>query len=310
MTFLTLQKRAAKKLKLLDSGGNFLTGRDISQEDLKESINDAYLETAVPALAQQHPEFFEKISLSANYSVTGVVGAGSTGATLVATTAIFTLGMVGQYVYNSTDSESRKIIGYTNTTTVTLENDINDDWDGDTIKIINKIFTLEGDAVDAMHIKYVKVRYTATAGRLKASSGFENQLVQSNDEVYSGLNPQYYLTSVENDAGDKVSAFTILPQMTIADDYAIEVKYIEMPSELSDSADVPRLPLGHHEFLYWKAVMDGAVIRKENDLIAQAKTFFNEGLQRMISEYQPQTHDTAIRSHLPRRLSNIANRTI
>jgi hypothetical protein len=70
-------------------------------------------------------------------AVTGTVNATSTASTLVATAAIFTSAMVGRQVKNTTDTTYRTITGYTNTTTVTVDNVIADTWDGDAISIGN-----------------------------------------------------------------------------------------------------------------------------------------------------------------------------
>jgi hypothetical protein len=68
----------------------------------------------------------------------GTAASSSTGSTLVATTEIFTPGVVGLTIHNTTEGTTRVITGYTASssgTTVTVDSAINDTWDGDTIKI-------------------------------------------------------------------------------------------------------------------------------------------------------------------------------
>jgi len=57
----------------------------------------------------------------------------STGTTLVSSTAVFQSGMVGMTVVNTTDTATAVITAFTDTTTVTLDTSIGDDWDGDSI---------------------------------------------------------------------------------------------------------------------------------------------------------------------------------
>ena len=49
MTFAELKKRAGKELNLLDSSDSFLIGRDITETQLGDSINDAYLHDVIGA---------------------------------------------------------------------------------------------------------------------------------------------------------------------------------------------------------------------------------------------------------------------
>jgi hypothetical protein len=65
----------------------------------------------------------------------GTVDSGSTGSTLQATTDIFTSGMVGFTIFNTTDGTSRTITAYTSASIVTVDTAINDTWDNDAIEI-------------------------------------------------------------------------------------------------------------------------------------------------------------------------------
>ena len=63
--------------------------------------------------------------------------------------------MIDAYVVNTTDGDSRHITGYTSGTTVTVDSDIDDDWDGDTIYVFTGIYTFGGDATDIYRAREV-----------------------------------------------------------------------------------------------------------------------------------------------------------
>ena len=104
-------------------------------------------------------------------AVSGVVDAASTASTLVATTGIFTAAMVNRYVHNTTDNTFRKITGFTNTTTVTVDVAINNTWDGDSITVlqtncIDNIDTTKKET-DAY---FTTLRYDASATNIEKNS--------------------------------------------------------------------------------------------------------------------------------------------
>jgi len=67
--------------------------------------------------------------------ISTTVSSASTASTLVATTTIFSSGMVGMKVFNTTDASSAIITAYTDPNIVTLDTAIGDTWDGDNIEI-------------------------------------------------------------------------------------------------------------------------------------------------------------------------------
>lgn len=67
--------------------------------------------------------------------LTGTVDASSSGTTLIATSGIFTSGMVGFTIFNTTDTSSAVITAFTSSTTVELGTSIGNTWDGDAIAI-------------------------------------------------------------------------------------------------------------------------------------------------------------------------------
>lgn len=78
------------------------------------------------------------------HSATDTAAAGSTAATLVATTSgTFEPDMVGAIAYNTTDGAMAMITAYTSGTQVTLDTTINDTWDGDTFYVLQNNFKLD-----------------------------------------------------------------------------------------------------------------------------------------------------------------------
>jgi len=94
----------------------------------------------------------QNLSLSVTVA-SGTVAVASTDNTLVATVAVFTADMVGYIILNSTDSEVAVIGAVNNTTTVTLDRNINDTWDGDAF-----VIKRDNDAK-------IELDYTIPAGR-------------------------------------------------------------------------------------------------------------------------------------------------
>jgi len=120
-------------------------------------------------------------------AVTGTVDASSTASTLIATTSIFNVGMVGLTITNITDAATRTITAYTSPTQVTVNSAINDTWDGDSIAI------------------YLKGKYLATNGAYMMLAG---------NDIYPRRG---YWTSLEGST-------TNVPFIDVGADYAITDK--------------------------------------------------------------------------------------
>lgn len=309
MDFQTLKKRAAEKLNLLDSNGDIQTGKDIAEAGLGRAINDGYLEDAYPLLQSQYPQYFEQRALVTNYSVTGTVDASSTGTTLVAESSIFTESMVGQYVENTTDSESAKITAYTSATTVTVNTTIGDTWDGDSIRVIERDFAFGGDSTDLYAPRTVMVRYTSTGTRIPATLRERNDLFQSGFEECSQADPQCVIGTVDV-SGTPTTMISIYPLMKTSDSKAVEIYYLEKPAELSGNTDTPRLPVAHHEFLLWKGVEYGAIQRRDFKLANEAAAKFEKGKREMISNFRLTSFNGPKSIEVPRRVGLMQGRVI
>ncbi len=252
MTFTNIKKRIASNLGYVDSTGAILTTKDITETDIGNWVNDRYLDDCVAQLSTQYPEDYEVTSKASFYKATGTVAATSTDYTLDASTAIFNNTMVGDHVYNSTDEELARITGYTDTTTVTIDTEIDDTWDGDTIYVLGHEFAVGGDATDMRSIRYVGVAYSDDAVekdlyRTCLQLDY-NQVFQNGNEVYSEVAPIFYL-STSMVSSVPYTDIGILPEPKVNVSNGIKLRYVQLPAALSADADVPRMPLGSHSLL-------------------------------------------------------------
>src|SRR5689334_12416347 len=135
----------------------------ITETWIDNEINYIYRNEIAQLLSDKFPnDFTAKTTATHLYTATGTVSASSTSTTLVATTSIFTNGMVGFTVQNSTDDETAVITAYTNATTVTLDTTIGDTWDGDTIYVLGNEYSLGGSAATLKEVKNVWIKYLST----------------------------------------------------------------------------------------------------------------------------------------------------
>jgi hypothetical protein len=280
MTFIQQKKRAAKELNLLDSSSAILTGRDITEDDLGDAINEAYLDV-VNTIAIQYPFLYQVTSYTANYSRTSTVSTNITTA-LVITDAEFVSGDVGSSIYNYTTSEYSKITSYTNTTTVTLETEMG--WTaGDVVYILEKEFTFGGDATDYISNIALKARYSTTGEYSQA----DMKLFKYNTSDYASERlPFYTLKQMVTDTST-IQGFQLFPLFTTPDTKAIYIEYLQLPSLLSADGDTSTLPLGLDDFLYWKAVEYGAVQRNDSNKIAYAQQEYEKGKTRLLNNFRP-----------------------
>lgn len=285
MTFTNIKKRVASNLGYVDSSGDLLASKDISATDLGNWINDRYIDDLFSVLSSQYPEDFTQIGRLNFYKTTGTVAAGSTSTTLVATESIFNNGMVGDKVYNSTEGELAEITAYTSATTVTIDQTIGDDWDGDTIYVLGHEFGLGGNATDLRSILRVGVKYDSDDDHYTTCNySPKNKLFQSGDETYYASSPVWYPTSVDI-SGIITTAIGILPEASENIANGIEIEYIEQPAALSSDSDVPRLPLGAHSTLVYGATADALRKLMRLDEADRFEQLYQAGKQEMITSY-------------------------
>ena len=309
MTFTNIKKRTASNIGYVDSSGDILASKDITETDIGNWINDRYLDELFPLLSVQYPEDFHQEGKMNFYKTTGTVSASSTSTTLVATGNIFNNGMVGDRVYNSTDEDTATITAYTSATTVTLDSEIDDDWDGDTIYIIGHEFGLGGNATDARSLTRVAVKYDSDDGYYRTCEQRDkNFLFQNGDEVYSQSAPVWYVTSVDI-GGVTTSAIGILPEPMQSVSNGILIEYTEQPSALSVDADVPRLPLGSHSLLALGATANALRKLMRLDEADRYEQLFQVGRGEMVTSYALTRGSGPVKAVPPRRLRRMVDRT-
>ena len=310
MTFENIKKGSASNIGYVGSTGDFLTGKDITETDLGNWVNNRYLDDLVPAIASQYPEDYEQIAKANFYKTSGTVSTSSTSTTLVASTSIFNNGMVGDKVYNYTDGDSAEITAYSSATTVTVDQTIGDTWDGDTIYVLGHEFAIGGDATDIRGIREVAVKYDEDNDYYTiCTQTDQNQLFQDGSESYPTSSPRWYPTTLDV-SGVMTSAIGILPEASKNISNGIRVRYLEFPAAMSADASEPRLPLGSHSILVYGSTADA--LRKMHRL-EEAESYENlyqRGKLDMVAKYALTRQANTPKVRAPRRLSRIYNRTI
>ena len=242
MTFENIKKQVGKNLKYYnDTDGWITSGKDVTETDIGEMINQLYRDDIFPMLATQYPYYFRQEATADSWIATGTVDATSTSTTLVTTTAIFTNSMIGLWVYNNDLETSAKIEAFTSTTTVTLSETIGDTWDGDTIYVLGQEFVLGGEATDAYVIEAVGLKYQqeATYFTLTGNPRPKFDFFQYGGEIANPNHPQVYLTTVKV-GGVQKDALGILPGFNAKVTKAIQINYIAKPAVMSSGTDEPR----------------------------------------------------------------------
>lgn len=248
MTFTNIKKRIASNIGYVDSSGDILTGKDITETDIGNWVNNLYLDDLVAELATQYPEDFEQVAKANFYKTSSTINSIS-GTTLVIDDANFVNSMVGDNVYNSTRSSYIAINSYTDTTTVELDSSPTDWVATDTVYILGHEFVLGGNATDSRGVTKVSVKYDSTATYYSTARKVSRTLaLRTGNETYSTGSPIWYPTTSKVESV-MVSAIGILPEPTSVVTKGIRIEYTQFPAELSSDDDTPRLPLGSHSIL-------------------------------------------------------------
>ncbi len=308
-TFLEIQKAVGKKLKRYDdTQGWYASTTDITQTDVKEIINEVYINELVPLFINKFPDTFRVLSKANSWIATGTVNATSTASTLVATTSIFTNSMIGLYVYNSTDDEKIKIEDYTSATTVTLESAISDTWDGDTIYIIGQEFSFGGDANDIYQLESVGVKYNSTDQYYKTAMFVDkNQLFFQGWEAGSSALPYVYQTTL-NIGGVLTSGIGLFPGFQNKVSNALMISALVTPASLSADSDVPRMPVANA--LIAGAVKKGFEQKHDFDKANYWAQQYEMLTNRAVSRYVPNRARPRVTTEPNRKIRAMMSRTI
>lgn len=311
MTFNNIKIQIGKTIKYYTDAGGWLTGRDVTEDDIGEFVNQIYREDLFAMFATQYPYYFRQVATADSWIATGTVDATSTGSTLVATTSIFNNSMEGLWVYNEDLDETGIISDYVSGTTVTLEGTIGDTWDGDTIYVLGQEFAIGGDAADIFVIENVGLKYqtTDTYFYLTGNPRPKFDIFQYGGETFSQGAPQLYLTTtlVNNVPTDTLG---VLPQFTTLVPQAIEINYIAKPVALSGDNDVPRLPVNTDVALIYGGSARAFRQSQQFDKANQMDALYEKAKREAVARFRPTSTDTPRRGRLPRVVRSMHRRFV
>lgn len=273
MNFGDIKKRVASYINRLNTD-DVIVDADVTESDIANYINDRYREEIFPAYSNIRQSFYTQESTAPAYQESGTIASVST-TTLNTTEGIFSDNMIGAKVYNLEQEETIKIVGYTDTTTVTMDSTVAAWEAGDTIYVITGTYVLAGDlATDYVKSTWVGIKYNYNDEDFQRASiykendygMFGDRKGRSKDEEFNQLQPKYFFDTVDV-GGSPQSVITIRPipdyssfidgdGNLVTDREPIFVKYVEFPKALSNDTDVPRLPLGFHDILVFGATAD------------------------------------------------------
>jgi hypothetical protein len=304
MTFEEIVKRIGKNIKYYDDTNGWVTGRDVTETDIGDFVNEIYKEELFPLFSSRYPHLFRHTGLLPSHLFTTTALATSTGSTLEITasdSASFSNQMVGLTVYNSTDGDTRVIDSYTDTSTVVLTTAIDDDWDGDTIYVCGAVFALGGDATDFVELERVRVRYDTDDEYIVAEIRDLQDIMVENQttDILSGGSqayPEVYLTSVL-DSAILYPAIGVRPGF---DDYvlnALEFDYIAKPATLAGS-QTPIIPI--HASLIAGGTMRAYDKKQDVPTSKYWAERYYVSQKRDISRYRPQTSNVPTKIRVSR----------
>lgn len=306
--FIALKRMAARRLKLLNRTTNtIVSDGDISEGELGELINEAYIEDSVPMLMEQVPNYYLRPAYMSNYYSTLTAISGTTGSTLKSANPDFNIGMIGTIVHNTTDDTTATITGYTSAYIVTTDSTSMLTWVGDTVKLLNKYLPITDDIGDIFTPRRVRVRYVTTLEDYHRATPIEenNHGDLNIDAYYSQLSPGYqWSTVLLNNV--PIDAIRIYPKFSRSDSRAIEIWGQRDPHPLAADSSKPRLPRAR--YLYWYAVMVAATDRKDVELASLARDRYERGRARMLSSYRPESSDIPASLEAPAHLSDLYDR--
>jgi hypothetical protein len=281
--------------QLAEDESTFINGV-VTETSTNTKISNVYFQEVFPLLSDKFPtEFKQETYRFPTYTASGTVDSSSTGDSLVTTTSIFTNDMEGFEVENATDDEKATIETYTSGTAVTLETDIDDDWDGDTIYILGNEFTFGGDTTDLKEIIRVEVKYASTDTTYRVCEKRRQEgVIRVGNETVPKTSPIWYPTMVDI-SGAPYRGFGILP---FPDSYAgkIKVTYVERPPELDDDSDVPLLDIvGVSQLIVDNVTAWALRIKKEFDEADRHQMDYEKNLKRLVMSFKPMSRGGASR---------------
>ena len=310
MTFENIKKRIASNIGYVDSDGAISTGKDITETDIGNWVNNRYLDDLVASLLTQYPEDYEKVAKGNFYKATGTIATISD-TTLTSDDLTFYCGMVGDRLYNSTQENYVKIDSYTDTDEVELASE-QDEWEvGDTIYVLGHEFALgSSDIADLRNIREIGVKYDSDSAYYTiAKYKDQNALMRSGSETFSETYPVWYMTTASVD-DVPTTTVGIFPEPSTAVTNGLRIRYTEIPDELDDDDDVPRLPLGSHSALITGATADAFSKLLMRDLAEKWEGKYQLDKQNAIADYALTRGGGVVRTWPGRRNRQLLDRTI
>jgi len=294
-TFTNLKKRVASNIGYVDSSGVILTGKDVTETDIGNWMNDRYLDDVVAALMTQYPEDYTEKDATMNFYKASSTISTITNTALVSAGAIFNSAMAGKAdtgdrLYNSDIGTYSRIVTYTSTTAVTLADDMDATWTAtDPIYVLGHEFPLGGNATDIRDILRVQVMYNSEDDYYTECK-FMGQLdvMKSGTEVYTSNysegSPIYYITT-RMVSSVPTMTLGILPEPEEAVASGIKLDYTFVPSAMSSDSDVPRLPLSSHSILVEGATSDALKKLRRTEEASYYEQRYQALKEQLLAEY-------------------------
>lgn len=316
-SFDQLKKRIGKNIKYYDDTIGWKTGRDVTETDVGDFVNEIYIEQLFPLYASRYPHMFRETAYTNSWITTFVVDPSSSTTTLVSTTSVFTNGMVGLYLYNNSTTSVATIIAYNSPTSVTLDQSVS--WSGVTVSILGKEFSFGQDASDIYTIESVSVLYHPIASGavstspdpatkyVKAQLRELEDLIQYGNEIGSEFLPFSYLTTINTTTGLQAGV-GLFPKFKDLVTNGLFINYITKPPLLSASGDVPNLPS-------FSALLAGGTMRAfEKMQQYQQSGYWMQKYElykkQEMSRFRPQTSDRPVQININRNSYYIHKRII
>lgn len=296
MTFNELKIRVGKNIKYYSNAGGWLTGRDVTETDIEDYINEVYTEEMFPLFVSRWPHLFRHTSWFNSWIMSATV-ATATNQTLTIVTdsnTAFANAFEGLWAYNETQDEYARLKTYVDTDEMTVYDDYDLDADGwtagDTIYILGQEFAFGGDSNDIFSIERVRVKYSATEDTQYSIAELRDKqdLFVTGQEEFSRNRPFVYLTSVQ-DSGAMYQAIGIAPQFSRDEKItkAIEFDYIAKPAAITGAATTPIIPI--QESIICGATMKAYEKKQDEKMAAYWQTKYELAKKRDISRYKPNT---------------------
>lgn len=307
MNYLQLQQRTGKNILIFDDTNSWKVNRDVYQGDIKEFINDLYVNDIFPMFASQYAQDFRETGYTDNWTSNGTANMGLTGAILTSTTSIFTNSMVGLSVYQGTDATYQKIVTYNSSTSVVTDATDISSWSGKPIYVLGQEFGFAGDASDIFEIEAVSVKYSTSDAYYRIAQMVEKfDFYRDGGELGAQLAPQWYPTNLRV-GGVWTTGFGLIPGHINYVPQGVKVDYIGIPPLMVNDSDVPRLRNIDNALIYG-ATSRAFRMMQQMELGDKWDMKYEKAKLEAIERYKPSAAFYPVRQRMPRSISRKARR--